>query len=133
MSTVNIENADEYIALNCIDTEDWTDADEAKKQRILNVAGRTLSVKYPDYTIPDAAVYEFANVLCVIFNDTNRYSKHGIASFGVSGVANFAFKAELVFGPDVDLSKFIPQSALDIIGEENDVTLAKRAPLWTVM
>lgn len=133
MSTVTIENADEYIALNCIDTEDWTDADEAKKQRILNVASRTLSVKFPDYTIPGAAVYEFANVLCVIFNDTNRYSKHGVAAFGVAGVANFTFKADLVFGPDVDLSKFIPQSALDIIGEENGVVLHKRAPLWTVM
>ena len=33
---VSIADADSYISQNVIDTEDWADADEAKKQRMLN-------------------------------------------------------------------------------------------------
>lgn len=126
---VTLDGANDYIAANCIDIEDWTDADEAKKQRILNVASRTLTSKYPQYTIPDAAVYEFANELAVAFNDTNRLQMQGVASFGITGVANFTFKDWAKSGVEA----WIPQSALDLIGAENGVSLSRRATKWTVM
>ncbi|WP_178023023.1 hypothetical protein [uncultured Paenibacillus sp.] len=126
---LTLDDANDYIAANCIDIEDWTDADEAKKQRILNVASRTLTSKYPQYTIPDAAVYEFANELAIAFNDTNRLQIQGVASFGITGVANFTFKDWAKSGVEA----WIPQSALDLIGAENGVSLSKRAMKWTVM
>lgn len=131
--TISVTDADAYIAANCIDVEDWTDSDDARKIRILNVATRTLTTKYAAYVIPDAAVYEFANVLSIAFNDTNRMQRQGINVFGLASVFNVGFKAELVTGPDADLSKLIPQSALDIIGAENGVKLSKRATKWTVL
>jgi hypothetical protein len=130
---ISITDADVYIAENCIDVEDWADSDEARKNRILNVAGRTLTSKYATYVIPDAAVYEFANVLSIAFNDTNRMQRQGINVFGLASVFNVGFKAELVTGPDADLSRLIPQSALDIIGAENGVKLSKRAVKFTVL
>lgn len=126
---VTLDDANEYIAANCIDIEDWTDADDAKKQRILNVASRTLTSKYQQYTIPDAAVYEFANELAVAFNDTNRLQIQGVASFGITGVANFTFKDWAKSGVEA----WVPQSALDLIGAENGVSLSRRATKWTVM
>lgn len=131
---VTITDADAYIALNCIVIEDWTDSDEATKQRILNVAARTLSVRYPKYTIPDSAVYEFANVLATVFNDTTKLAKQGVTSFGIDGVGQFAFKNDLVTGADVDVARYIPQSALDIIGEANGgISLGKRRVSWSVL
>lgn len=127
------ENADTYISTNCIDVEDWFDCSVEKKQRVINVASRTLAAKYPKYTIPDAAVYEFANVLMTIFNDTNRLAQQGVTSFALSGTASFNFKDALVVGPGGDLTKFIPQSALDIIGAENGVKLARKSAKWTVL
>ncbi|MFD2702783.1 hypothetical protein ACFSVM_20290 [Paenibacillus shunpengii] len=118
---VNVADANDYISANCIDIEDWTDADEAKKQRIVNVASRTLTVKYPTYTIPDAAVYEFANVLAVVFNDTNRLAQHGITGFTLDKVGSFDYKDSSVSGPDHDLSKLIPRVATALIGAENGV------------
>lgn len=127
--TANIAEADEYIAANCIDIEDWTDCEEAKKQRILNVASRTLSVKYPKYTIPDAAAYEFSNELAIAFNDTNRLQQQGIAAFSLTGVASFTFKDWAKSG----VENWIPQSALDIIGAENGVKIGARQAKWTVL
>ncbi|UKS30158.1 hypothetical protein LOZ80_14945 [Paenibacillus sp. HWE-109] len=129
----NVGNADEYIAQNCIDVEDWTDSDEAKKLRIVNVANRTLTTKYPKYTIPDAAVYEFANVLATVFNDTNRLQQQGVTQFSLSGVASFQFKDASVNSAGSDVAKFIPQAALDLIGAENGVKLSKRSVAWTVV
>lgn len=126
---VNITDADKYIAANCIDVEDWTDADEAKKQRILNVASRTLTTKYPRYTIPDAAVYEFSNELAIAFNDTNRLQQQGIAAFSLTGVASFTFKDWAKSGVEA----WIPQSALDLIGAENGVRIGARQAKWTVL
>ena len=130
---LNITDADAYIGANCIDIEDWTESDEAKKQRMLNVAGRTLSTTYPKYTIPDAAVYEFANVLAIVFNDTNRLAQHGLTGFSVDKVGSFDFKDGTVSGPGGDLRKFIPQTSRDIIGAENGVSLASRRIGWTVL
>jgi hypothetical protein len=129
----NITNADAYISANCIDNEDFTEADAAKKQRTLNVAERTLTVAYPKYTIPDAAIYEFANVLAIVFNDTNRLAQHGLTGFSVDKVGSFNFKDARVGTPGADLRKFIPQSARDIISAENGVSLPSRRVGWTVM
>jgi len=127
---INVTDADEYITLNCIDNEDWLDADEAKKQRTLNVAERKLTTKYARYTIPDAAVYEYANELSIAFNDTNRLQQHGVASFGLTGVANFTFKDWAKTGLDA----WISDTVLDLIsGANGGVSLSRRAVKWTVL
>lgn len=126
---VTITDADEYIALNCIDVEDWTEADDAKKQRTLNVAERKLTTKYAQYTIPDDAVYEYANELAIAYNDTNRLQQQGVASFGLSGVANFTFNA---VGKGLDA--IISDTVLELISAENGgVKLSRRATKWTVL
>jgi hypothetical protein len=131
---VTVFGADSYIEANCIDIDDWTDADEAKKQRIVNVAARTLSTRFPSYTIPDTAAYEFANVLATVFNDTNKMAQQGVASFYIDGVGSFNFKDSKINGPGADLSKFIPQSSLDIISAANDsVNLSARRVGYMVM
>lgn len=130
---ITINDADLYIEANCLDVEDWQASDDARKQRMLNVAGRTLTVAYPKYVIPDAAVYEFANVLSIMFNDNGALQRRGVASFGLTGVYNITFKDGTTSMPYEDLRKFIPQSALDLIGAENGVTISKRALKWTVM
>lgn len=127
---VNLIDADSYIEENVIDIEDWQDADDSKKQRILNVAERTLGAKYSDYTIPDNAVYEFANALSIAYNDTNRLNNQGVASFSITGVASFNFKDTQTR----ELTSFIPQSTLDLISAANDgVKLGGRVVKWTVM
>jgi hypothetical protein len=126
---VNITDANTYIEANVIDNEDWRDADDAKKQRILNVAQNTLTRRFPDYTIPDEAVYEFAAVLAVVFNDTNRLKQQGIESFTIDGVGSFKFRG----GPS-DIESFIPKTALAIIGDANGVQLSGgRRVMWTVL
>jgi hypothetical protein len=127
---VTIADADAYIGANVIDVEGWTDADDAKKQRILNVAFRTLSVKYPTYVIPDEAVYETAAAFATAFNDTMVQAQRGVQSFSLSGVASFNFREAAR-----DLVDLIPQTALDLIAEENpDLPKpAKRRVGWTVL
>lgn len=126
---LTVGNATTYINANCINVDDWTDADDAKKLRIVNVAGRTLTNKYAQYTIPEAAVYEYANALAIAFNDTNALQQQGVASFGLTGVANFTFKDGLKTGLDA----LIPDVALQLIGAENGVKLSKRAVKWVTM
>ncbi|MFS0841162.1 hypothetical protein [Paenibacillus sp. 1P03SA] len=117
---VNIQEADVYIRFNCIDTEDWIDSDDERKTRLMNVAGRTLTRKYPKYRIPDNAVYEFANVLSVKFNDTFKNAQNGATGFSVAGIS-FQFQDVVK-----DLDRMIPQSVIDLIGEENGVRLRLR-------
>lgn len=126
---LSVEGADEYINSYTIDNEDWNDYATEKKQRIINVAEDVLVRKFPDYKIPDNAVYEFANVLAIAYNDTNRLNKQGIASYSITGVASFNFKDTL----KVDDESLIPKKTLDLIGEENDVKLGGRRIQWTVM
>jgi hypothetical protein len=127
---VTITDADLYIEQNVIDIEDWQDAEASKKQRILNVADRTLTTKYGDYVIPNEAVYEFAAALSVAYNDTNRLNNQGVASFSITGVASFNFKDT----QSRELASFIPQSTLDLISAANDgVKLGGRVVKWTVM
>lgn len=124
-----VEDATTYINANCINVDDWTDADDAKKLRIVNVAGRTLTLKYAQYTIPDTAVYEYANALAIAFNDTNALQQQGVASFGLAGIANFTFKDGLKTGLDA----LIPDVVYTLIGAENGVKLSKRAVKWVTM
>jgi hypothetical protein len=126
---LSVFDADAYIETNVIDIEDWQDADDAKKQRILNVAEQILGRKYPDYTIPANAAYEYAANLAVAFNDTNRLNNQGIAGFAITGVGSFNFKET----QKRDLESFIPKTALDIIGEANGVKLGGRSVKWTVL
>lgn len=129
---VSVADATIYIESYCVFVEDWTEADAAKQQRIVNVAERTLSAVYPQYVIPDGAVYEFANVLAQLWNDTVRWSKQGVSQFSVSGI-QFGFKDEIVTGPDVNPADYIPQAALDLIGAENGVNLRRRGVKNTIM
>lgn len=127
---VNITDADLYIEENVIDIEDWQGIDSAKKQRILNVADRTIATKFDEYTIPDNAVYEFAAVLAIAYNDTNRLNNQGVASFSITGVASFNFKDT----QSRDVESFIPKVSLDLISAANDgVKLSGRNVKWTVM
>ncbi|MCY8738951.1 MULTISPECIES: hypothetical protein [Bacillus] len=126
---LSVEGADEYINSITIDNEDWNDSPNDRKQRILNVAHDVLVRKFPDYKIPDDAVYEFANVLAIAYNDTNRLNKQGIASFSLTGVASFNFKDTM----KVDDESLIPKKTLDLIGEENGVKLGGRRIQWTVL
>jgi hypothetical protein len=126
---VNLTDANTYITSNVIDIEDWQDADDEKKQRILNVAESALTRKYSQYTIPDEAVYEYAAALAIAFNDTNRLNNQGIASFSITGLGSFNFKNTL----RRDLDAFIPQTALDLIGEANGVKLSRKSVKWTVL
>lgn len=122
-----IPDADAYINANCIDIEDWAASDDAKKTRTLNVAGSTLTRAYPKYTIPNAAVYEFANVLAIMYNDMLRMQQQGVSTFGLTGVFNVNFKDGTTSMPYDDMRKKIPQVALDLIGEENGVKISRRA------
>ncbi|QDX93633.1 hypothetical protein EEL30_15810 [Brevibacillus laterosporus] len=126
--TLSIEAADEYIDVNVIDIEDWTDCDEARKQRIINVASRTLTSTYPKYTIPDAAVYEFATVLATAFNDTLRQAQNGVSSFSLTDVGSFTFRDK-----PKELAGLIPPISRELIGAENDVKLGSRGAGWSVL
>ena len=127
---VNIIDATTYIESNVIVIDDWTDSDEAKKQRLLNVALSTLTRVYSQYTIPDEAVYEFVAVLSVAFNDTNIQKQNGVKQFSVSGIS-YTFDG----GKD-SVESLIPSVALDLIGKANGTSLggtgAKRVK-WTVL
>jgi hypothetical protein len=135
---VNLGDADVYVESFIIDNEDWLEAEDTKKQRILNVADRTLRTEFPNHTIPDDAVYEFCAGLATVFNDTNRLQQHGVASFSVTGVASFTFKENNVKTPGgMALSAFISREVYDIINEaeENEdlPKLGSRSVKWTVM
>ncbi|KYC67177.1 hypothetical protein [Heyndrickxia coagulans] len=126
---VNVTDADAYIGANVIVTEDWEEADEAKKLRILNVAATTLTRRFPSATIPDDAVYDFAAVLATAFNDTNKYAQQGISSYSVSGVATFGFANTGA----KDLADMIPKSTVALINEVNEVKVSLSRAKWTVL
>lgn len=127
---LDILNASIYIEANVIDIEDWVDSDDSKKQRLVNVASQILMRKYPSYTIPDNAVYEYAANLAVAYNDTNRMNNQGIAGFSITGVGSWTFKET----QRRDLEAFIPKAALDLIGEANGgIKLGGRTVKWTVL
>ena len=121
---VNIFDADSYIETNVIVIDDWTDSDDDKKQRILNVASATLTRVYPNYTIPDNAVYEFVAVLATAYNDTNAQKQNGVKQFSVSGIS-------YTFGEKQSIESLIPSVARNLIGKENGVSLSRVK--WTVL
>jgi hypothetical protein len=127
---VNIFDADAYIESNVIVIDDWTDSDDTKKQRLLNVASSTLARVYPQYTIPDNAVYEYAAVLAVAYNDTNVQKQNGVKSFTVAGI-QFSFD-----GGKESIESMVPATARHLIGQENGVDIGgtggKRVK-WTVL
>lgn len=108
----------DYITYNAIDNEDYLDADDIAQVRYLNVAERTLKRKFKAYIVPNEATYLFAAVLAYAFNDTNKLAQQGQASFSFAGI-NVSFKDWSKKGLDA----LIPQEALDIIAEENGVSL----------
>ncbi|MGW7772510.1 hypothetical protein ACTWM0_06130, partial [Pseudomonas machongensis] len=65
-----IAEATEHIDAYVISNEDWHDADDDKKVRLMNAADRTLKKKFRGNTIPDNAIYEFAAYLAIVYNDT---------------------------------------------------------------
>lgn len=123
---ITIENADNYIALNVIDIEDWEDSDDEKKQRILNAAERTLKFKFKKYVIPASAIYYFSAWLAIAFNDTNRLQHQGIAGFSITGVSSFTFKKSNVNTAGTPLQSLVPDEVYDLIGEENGIDLSRR-------
>lgn len=124
---VTIQGANDYIASYVIDNVDWVKAKDDKKTRILNAASRTLEDRYPDYEIPDEAVYEFAATLAIVFNDTNRLQTQGIAGFSVTGVGSFTFKENNVRNAGGQaLEDYIPPVCLSLIGKANGVELDYR-------
>ncbi|WP_144666603.1 hypothetical protein [Bacillus altitudinis] len=124
-----VEGANEYINTFLVDTEDWIDADEAKKERLLNRASSTLTRVFSKYVIPDKAVYEFVNVLAIAYNDTNRLNKHGISSFSITGVGSFNYKDTL----RVEDEDLIPKESISAIEEENDVKFGGKRIRRTVL
>jgi hypothetical protein len=127
---VNIFDADSYIELNVIVIDDWTGSDEAKKTRLLNVALSTLSRVYAQYTIPDEAVYEYAAVLSVAFNDTNVQKQNGVKQFSVAGIS-YMFDG----GKDT-VESLVPFVSIDLISKANGVTLGgagRKRVKWTVL
>lgn len=119
----DLDEATDYIKLNTLDNEDFIDGDEERKNALLNVASRTLTRKYIGYTIPDEAVYLFSAVLAAAFNDTNRMSQQGIASFSVRGIS-FTFKDWAKTG----LDGLIPDEVADMIGAPSG-----RRARWTTL
>ncbi|MHC2451295.1 hypothetical protein ACUXP3_001896 [Bacillus altitudinis] len=124
-----VEGANEYINTFLVDTEDWIDADEAKKERLLNRASSTLTRVFSKYVIPDKAIYEFVNVLAIAYNDTNRLNKHGISSFSITGVGSFNYKDTL----RVEDEDLIPKESISAIEEENDVKFGGKRIRRTVL
>ncbi|ATP95393.1 hypothetical protein CSE15_16225 [Bacillus altitudinis] len=124
-----VEGANDYINTFLVDTEDWIDADDAKKERLLNRASSTLTRVFPKYVIPDKAVYEFVNVLAIAYNDTNRLNKHGISSFSITGVGSFNYKDTL----RVEDEDLIPKESIAAIEEENDVKFGGKRIRRTVL
>lgn len=123
---LNILDADNYIESTIIDIEDWQEADEEKKQRILKSAEITLQRKFKNYVVPDIAIYHFAAWLAIVFNDTNRFQQHGIAGFAVTGVASFTFKENNVSSKGTPMASLIPEEVYEMVGEANGIDLRRR-------
>jgi len=123
---LSVFDATEYIETNIIDIEDWEDADDDKKARILKTAGTTLERQFKKYDVPESAVYHFCAWLAIVYNDTNRYQMHGIAGFSITGVSSFTFKKSNVSNNGKSLASMIPDEVYELVGEENGVDLSQR-------
>lgn len=124
----NLEEADEFIKKNTIDNEDWFQAEDNRKEALLNVAKRTIDRRLRNEDEEDEekfekAYYIFASTLASIYNEVMVQSQRGVASFSVRGI-NYTFKEWAVAQ---DLSDFIPEEVYDIL------ELPKKSIKWTVM
>jgi len=126
---LRVADADQYITARCIEVIDWEGCEEARKKRLLYVASRTLQAQYPKYTIPAAAVYEYANELAIAFNDTNRMQQQGIATFSLTGEYALTFKDWAKSG----LEAWIPRTSIMLIEGENGVKIGGNRMKWTVL
>jgi hypothetical protein len=126
---INTMDADAYINENVIEVDDWNDADFSKKTRYLNVALSTLQRTFADKVVPDNAVYEFAAVLAVRFNDVYKNIQYGVKSFSVAGIT-YSFD-----GSSKSLVEFIPPQAKALISKANggDTGSTGDRVIWTVM
>jgi len=126
---INIQDADVYINENVIEVDDWNDADFSKKTRYLNVASSTLQRTFANKVVPDNAVYEFAAVLSVRYNDTYKNIQYGVKSFSVAGIT-YSFD-----GSEKSLTELIPPQAKAMISEANggDTGSTGGRIQWTVM
>lgn len=103
----------------------------------MNLADRTLHNQFKGYDIPYNAISEFSAYLVIVYNDTNKMQRQGIASFSVTGVRSFkSFKSKennvssTIVQP---LSELIPGSVLQLIEvESEDLQLTGRVIDWTV-
>jgi hypothetical protein len=140
---VTVSDATAYISAYIVTSDDWTEADEAKQQRLLNVAQRTLTDYCDDkilsdtvttYTLPDNAVYECAAYFAIVFNDTNKMQQQGVAGFGITGVGSFTFKQNngVINGIGQPLDQLIPDSAKKLIDKVNGTALAGRNIGWLI-
>ncbi|MGM0807513.1 MAG: hypothetical protein ACQET8_22670 [Bacillota bacterium] len=120
----DIYMADDYINLNVIEVDDWVKADDTRKERILNVATSTIQRKYPHYTIPENAIYEFCATLASLFNSTNKLQMQGVTGLTIDGVSAFQFNDKKTSFFDKDIADYIPKSSLHLIGQENGVNLS---------
>lgn len=116
----NIDAADDYIRYHSLDNEDWFDADDDRKNALLNVSSSTLNARFRRYLenedfplteIPESSVYTFAAVLAWVYNDTNKMAQQGVASMSIRGMA-ITFKD----WAKKDLYAFIPESVYEDIG-----------------
>jgi hypothetical protein len=132
---VKITDATEYINANVISNEDWVEAEDDKKTRLLNASERTLRDKYETAeVIPNEAIYEFAAYLAIVFNDTNKMQQQGIAGFSVTGVGSFTFKENNVTSAiGQPLDELIPVSVQRLIEKANDgLVLTGRKVGWLI-
>lgn len=113
-STWDLAKASEYITYYAIDNEDFLDADDVGKTKLLNVADQTLKRAYKGSTIPVEATYLFAAHIGAAYNDTNIMARRGVASFGISGI-NFTFKD----WAKKDLDEMIPAEVAEMVEEAN--------------
>ncbi|RJE90679.1 hypothetical protein D3P07_00800 [Paenibacillus sp. 1011MAR3C5] len=127
---IAVLDADDYIRMQCIDSEDWFDSEEVRKQRLLLTAKQMLLGSYRGFTIPDSAVYEYANELAIAFNDVNRLRQHGIQSYSLTGVAEVTYKESTKTG----LDGLITDKVLRLITDANpEASFSRRALKWTVL
>ncbi|WP_001083254.1 hypothetical protein [Bacillus cereus] len=100
----------------------------------MNSADRTLRNQCKGYDIPHNAICELSAYLVIVYNDTNKMQRQGIASFSVTGFGAFTFKednASSTIGKQ--LSELIPGSVLQLNEvESEDLQLTGRVIGWTV-
>lgn len=126
---VSVIDADLYINEYVIEVDDWNDADDSKRTRLLNVALSTLQRTFANKVVPDNAVYEYAAVLAVVYNDTYKNMQYGVKSFSVAGIT-YSFD-----GSAKSLTQLIPPTAKALIDEANGGESGSGGSRvqWTVM